>query len=34
MKSVIAKSNWMPKRAAWLRQVGATLVAGDGRLDY
>jgi hypothetical protein len=33
MKPIIAKSNWMPKRTAWLRQIGATHVAGDGRLD-
>jgi hypothetical protein len=33
MKLIIAKLNWMPKRAAWQRQVGATQVVDDGRLN-
>jgi hypothetical protein len=33
MKPVIAKVNWMPKRAAWLRHAGATHVTGDERLN-
>jgi hypothetical protein len=30
MKRIIAKMNWMPKRAAWQRHVGTTQVAAMG----
>jgi hypothetical protein len=30
MKPFIAKLNWMPKRAHWLRKAGVTRVCGDG----
>ena len=34
MKPVIAKMNWMPKCAAWQRNVGTThMIVGGGRLN-